>query len=243
MTRFSDTAVISSRRGLARRPRERERIPRRWHVRDQRSGKQRDISRRGGATARGQARTDNVRTGATVQLVLASLGSIAGVAEDAEGKPVQNLMLQIHNPQTGQQRSEVVFDARGSFRLENVTPVAVQIAAADRFGNMAVTVQQLRAKERLADLRLRFARRRRADPRSRTVRRLRHANTACSQWPPSVRTRGRDRHGAQTTGQMLVATLCRPPLSLAPACIARSAYRGRLRSAQSFRQYRSAMDA
>jgi hypothetical protein len=106
----------------------------------------------------GQAQMEGVRAGASVELVLQALGSLAGTAVDAQGQPVAHLSLQISNPQTGQQRMEVSSDPQGRWRIDDVTPGSLQIIANDPNGNVATASWTLAPKQRLEGLRLELQR-------------------------------------------------------------------------------------
>jgi hypothetical protein len=102
----------------------------------------------------GKAKSESVTTGASVELVLEALGSIAGTAVDADGKPIDHLMVQITNTRTGQRRNEVLYDPTGKWRLESVTPGPVQIAAADRHRSLAIIDVELAPKQQLDGIKL-----------------------------------------------------------------------------------------
>jgi hypothetical protein len=102
----------------------------------------------------GAAKVENVRAGSTVDVVLQALGRLSGIAVDAKGQPVAHLFLQIANQQTGQQRSEVVSDPAGKWRIRNVTPGRVQITASDPKANVAITSWNLAPRQSLEGIRL-----------------------------------------------------------------------------------------
>ena len=105
----------------------------------------------------GETRVKDVKAGATVDLVLQALGSLSGTAVDAKGQPVEHLIMQLLNEQTGQQRNDVVFAPGGKWRLDDVTPGPVQVFANDPAGNVAVANWTLAPKQALGDLRLALA--------------------------------------------------------------------------------------
>ena len=69
----------------------------------------------------GGTRVKDVKAGATVDLVLQALGSLSGTAVDAKGQPVEHLIMQLLNEQTGQQRNDVVFAPGGKWQLERTS--------------------------------------------------------------------------------------------------------------------------
>jgi len=104
----------------------------------------------------GRAKLENIQAGEHVELVLDSLGSIAGTAFDASGAPVQNLMLQFRNEHTGQSRAEQVRTEGGVWSLDDVTPGPVELLASDLRSQdaLAVTTLQLSPSQRLEGVRL-----------------------------------------------------------------------------------------
>jgi protocatechuate 3,4-dioxygenase beta subunit len=104
----------------------------------------------------GRAKLESVQAGEDVEIVLESLGSIAGTAVDASGAPVQNLMLQFRNERTGQSRAEQVRTEGGVWRLDDVTPGPVELLASDLRAQdaLAAMTLQLSPSQRLDGVRL-----------------------------------------------------------------------------------------
>lgn len=104
----------------------------------------------------GQAKLEGVKAGATIELTMQQLASLSGTAVDPAGQPIAHLSLQLSNSQTGQQRTEVVFDPAGKWKLDRVTPGAIQLIANDPKGHVAVTTLNVAAKQDMSDVHLRL---------------------------------------------------------------------------------------
>jgi protocatechuate 3,4-dioxygenase beta subunit len=117
----------------------------------------------------GAAKVEGVKPGSSVDLVLQSLGRLAGIAVDAKGEPAVHLSVQLSNSKTGQRRNEVIFAADGKWQLDDVTPGPIQIVASDSNRNVAIANCTLSPKQTLRDLRLELRPHMGQSPRSSTT--------------------------------------------------------------------------
>ncbi len=102
----------------------------------------------------GAAKQERVKAGANVDIVMQALATLAGVAVDAKGEPIRHLSVGIRNPQTGQQRMEMVSHPEGRFRIKHVTPGPVQITVSDANANVALASWDLSPGQHLEGVRL-----------------------------------------------------------------------------------------
>jgi hypothetical protein len=102
----------------------------------------------------GETKVDNVKPGTNVNLVLQALGSLSGVVVDERGQPIPYFSLVLENEQIGQQRTELVVNQEGRFKIERVSPGRVQVTATDPRASKASVTWALAPKQQLADLRL-----------------------------------------------------------------------------------------
>lgn len=76
----------------------------------------------------GETKRENVEVGSSVQLLLASLGSIAGTVVDEAGNPLEAMLVGFKNAKTGQQRVELAqARAGGAWRMDKVTPGPLEV--------------------------------------------------------------------------------------------------------------------
>jgi hypothetical protein len=75
---------------------------------------------------------------------------------DPEGQPIAHLSLQLSSSETGQQRTEVVFDPAGKWKMDRVTPGAIQLIANDPKGHVRVTTLNAAAKQDMSDVHLKL---------------------------------------------------------------------------------------
>ncbi|HKU38066.1 MAG TPA: carboxypeptidase-like regulatory domain-containing protein [Polyangiales bacterium] len=105
----------------------------------------------------GQALVADVKPGSEVKVVLPAVGSLSGLAVNAEGQPVERFWVSVLNGATKEQRSQAFAGHDGIWAIEKLSPGPLRVSAQSDSGSQSTAELTLAPGEQHRDVRLVFA--------------------------------------------------------------------------------------